>query len=354
MPNILFKESNTQWQGSKLTLTFEPATDKTVYGYVKKYRYRFNYYPLYCNTEDSNQYAYYNVAEKNSNGWITVENAVVDDYDLISIPITIPNYSSDVVVTVTIEAADDVTPATTYVSYQETAPFVAFYRQTPQIVMSRAMWVDEDSFSVITKIIDSGIIKPANTVESKEDIVNYSRAFIDTGLIDSIAYEWRIPVADAHYSFASMENALLVGNWYSGSILSVDKISKNEEMQVENTYSVAFNYKFSYEEDYTASELTPLPPLTSSFQIRKHGVVAFMSKTLAAFRGGGIFNKNANNEDSMALYDLTTSGTHYNNTPSIGFYNNEHKLLARIKYENGVLKTEEADWANTVKWIDLD
>jgi hypothetical protein len=355
MTNILFEKSNTQWQGGKLTLTFEPATDRTVYDYVKNYRYRFNYYPLYWSSGGSNQYAFYNITEKNSNDWIKAQDLVIDEDELISLPIIIPSYDNDMVVTVSIEAEDDA--SSTYVSYQETEPFVAFYHKTPTISMNRAVWVDEDNFSVVAKIIDSGIIKPANTIGSKTDIENYSRAFMNTGLIGAIAYEWRIPSADIVYRFAQVENALSTGDWYSGSVLSVDKISKNEQMKVDQTYSVAFSYKFSYEEDYTSSNFTPLPPLTSGFQVRKYGVIAFMSKTLKVFKGGGIFNKNAQNDDSIALYDLTTNGTNYNNNPSVGFYDNDHKLLARIKYENGALKTEGAKWEDSehvIKWVDLD
>ena len=63
--------------------------------------------------------------------------------------------------------------------------------------------------------------------------------------------------------------------------------------------------------------------------------------------------------DSVVLYDtaIPEGKDKPRNNPSIGFYDNDHNLLARIKYENGTLKTERAKWEDSehvIKWVDLD
>jgi hypothetical protein len=369
--NLTIEKNNSELQGYAIQLKFNLAEDETRVGKVPYYRYCFLTTPLYY--YDSNFY-YYDTW--NQGAWISLnpdQNEIIDDKAVVNI--VLPSNESDLAVQVLVEAQDD-NDESKWSTASNTDVFAAFYNTTPKVDAVSARWESDSSFSLTGKIVNHGIFKCANYAELSDiQLENYYSSchnlfnvkLTDSGWIISAGKKSEVikvtnsdtatEITDANKDFTI--------NWATGKTISLMKEFNTESS---NWYSISdtpYKIKFTFNLngiEYFSNNTIQMAPFVPPCQILKGAIKAQLKKNDPRYTGGAMLNHGVYTEangDSVALYDtaIPEGQDRPRNNPSIGFYDNDHKLLARIKYENGTLKTEDAEGKASelvIKWIDLD
>ena len=359
------EQSNSELQTYAIQLEFDLAADETRIDKVPNYRYCFLTTPLYY----SGEFYYDNDAWKQGD-WLSLKPEAYDVVNNKAIAnITLPSGDSDLAVQVLIEAQDD-KDENKWSTELNTNTIAAFYKATPTVDAVSAKWESDSSFVLIGKITNHGFFKCANYDSlTAAQMTNYYAKCHSLFKVKMTNNGWLIAYGDRSELIQEAEETEIVDNlgdfttnWATGKeIVLTKEFSKGATdwyASSETPYKISFTFTLN-ETEYLSTNRVQMAPFVPPFQILKGAVIAQLKKRENRYTGGAMLNHGVYTEpdgDSVALYDTAVpAGMEApRNNPSIGFYNNEHKLLARIKYEDGVLKTEGADLANTVKWVDLD
>ena len=371
----------TALQGNYIVLQFNGAMDKTIYDLsTLNYQYRYEYAPIYCNTDDAaSSYAYWDDSEVTYSSWTTLTGYSYDpDTQQVTASIVVPSFSSDMAIVFQVRAVDDVNQA--YSETLETTPRAFFYNTVPQLSIYSANWgttvegnQEKRNISVIVNIGDLGLFKPANSAQiAVTEETSWSKYRDALGLsFGNINYVFSYFISQSNERPSSPQAEVKTfaitkdeeGNahdWITPPNITLT-LPYNDEVydwSTDSSYYVwigmnvessATNIRINGQWDGTADRTTLtqyqlVQSLTPVMQIKKNALKIHMGRTDNQATGGGMFNHNNMVTDgqspsgmatghSIALYDTHTKGGASNatNEPSVGFFDSEHNELARIQ-----------------------
>ena len=375
----------TALQGNYIVLQFNGAMDKTIYDLsTLNYQYRYEYAPIYCNTSGatSDYYAYWDDSEVTYSSWTTLTGYSYDpDTQQVTASIVVPSFSSDMAIVFQVRAVDDVNQA--YSETLETTPRAFFYNTVPQLSIYSANWgttvegnQEKRNISVIVNIGDLGLFKPANSTQIAQIAAteetswsNYRKAlresfgdisYVFSYFISSTNTRPSSPQAEVNTFIVAQDEVENAYDWITNPNITLT-LPYNDEVydwSIDSSYYVwigmnvessATNIRINGQWDGTADRTTLtqyqlVQSLTPVMQIKKNALKIHMGRTDNRATGGGMFNHNSMVTDgtspsgmaaghSIALYDthVKEGESDATNEPSVGFFSNEHKELARIQ-----------------------
>ena len=374
----------TALQGNYIVLQFNGAMDKTIYDLsTLNYQYRYEYAPIYCNTDDAaSSYAYWDDSEVTYSSWTTLTGYSYDpDTQQVTASIVVPSFSSDMAIVFQVRAVDDVNQA--YSETLETTPRAFFYNTIPQLSIYSANWgttvegnQEKRNISVIVNIGDLGLFKPANSAQIAQIAPtqetfwsNYRKAlresfgdisYVFSYFISSTNTRPSSPQAEVNTFIVAQDEVENAYDWITNPNITLT-LPYNDEVydwSTDSSYYVwigmnvessATNIRINGQWDGTADRTTLtqyqlVQSLTPVMQIKKNALKIHMGRTDNQATGGGMFNHNGMVTDgqspsgmaaghSIALYDthVKEGQSDATNEPSVGFFDSGHKELARIQ-----------------------
>ena len=372
---VTFSSTTTGLQANNIILQFDGALDKTVYDLSTiSYQYRYTFAPLYCNLDSSSStYAYYNSEEMITSGWSPLSGYTYNpNTQQVSANIAVPSFSYDVVIYFTVRAVDDYN-GTYSEDTRSTTPCAFFYNTFPQLSIYGAQWgvpingeQTKRNVNIIVSIAELGLLKPANvqSITNASKWSDYRENFRSS--FGAITYSFKYYVSQNTTrpdSSTTVDSFVIAGDsaensydWITNNnldlILPYDE-SSSLSWSTDSSYYIWVGMSVSYTgTNYfvagrVVETLTPyqlLQSLTPVMQIKKDALKIHMSKMDSVATGAGMFNHNdlvvyedspsvMKEGHSIALYDthVKAGATDATNEPSVGFFNSEHKELARIQ-----------------------
>ena len=378
--SISFTSSTTALQGNYIVLQFDGAMDKTIYDLsTLNYQYRYEYAPIYCNTNGAaSSYAYWNDSEVTYSSWTALTGYSYNpDTQQVTASIVVPSFSSDMAIIFQVRAVDDASQS--YSETLETTPRAFFYNTVPQLSIYSANWGDtvggdqnKRNIDVIVTIRDLGLFKPANSAQiavtegtSWSDYRNALKqsfediSYIFSYYISATNVRPSSPQAEIRTIVIAQDTEENAYDWitYPNITLTLPYDENNPwstdnsyyvwiGMNVENsTTNIHINGQWDGSADRTTfTQYQLLQSLTPVMQIKKNALKIHMERTDSLATGGGMFNHNSMVTDgqspsgmaaghSIALYDthVKEGESDATNEPSVGFFDSEHNELARIQ-----------------------
>ena len=307
MTNLSFTRSNTALQGNVIGYSFTKIADDTVIGgYVNKYRYYYEYTPIYCGNKGGG-YAYYDESNWKKSPYYELDYSNEPVSDSATLDFTIPPFQWDAAIRLQVEVYDDST-GMYFSSGRGLSPiFVAFYNRNVQITLSQVQR-SNGRINMSVSIDESGYIRPSNYLQSE---LLASQSFADYIQNFRKCFDPHVPVLRWEGSVKKDFNTALseeisAYNWetnfYTRSFsLSFD--SPGELSEQNNAYyrvSISYadegkDYKFATDKtDGTIySNVILVPAAISSFQVKRRSVKSQMleNDVIGTFSvGAGMFN----------------------------------------------------------------
>lgn len=379
--SINFASDTTALQGNYIVLQFNGAMDKTIYDLsALNYQYRYEYAPIYCNIDGTaSSYAYWDDSEVTYSSWTTLTGYSYNpETQQVTASIVVPSFSSDMAIVFQVRAVDDASQS--YSEVLETTSCAFFYNTVPQLSIYSANWgtqaegnQEKRNIDVIVTIGDLGLFKPANSAEiavtEGTSWSNYRNALKQSFGDISYVFSYFIsttntrpssPQAEVKTFIVAQDGEENAYDWITNPNITLT-LPYNDEIydwSTDSSYYVwigmnvessVTNIRINGQWDGTADRTTLtqyqlVQSLTPVMQIKKNALKIHMGRTDSSATGGGMFNHNSMVTDgespigmakghSIALYDthVKEGSSDAANEPSVGFFDNKHKELARIQ-----------------------